>query len=124
RNSLVMPKVKAAPAAGAESPPTENGDGATQSPKKEIEHPFSKYLPDVDPATFPAVHPHSCIFPMISMEEMQALADDIKANGLRHPIITVHIIDQFGQNILWIIDGRNRWVACVMAGVDPTFLDE
>jgi hypothetical protein len=49
----------------------------TQSPKKEI-HPFSKYLPDKDPSTFPSVHPHADIFPMIKMEEMQAMAEDIK----------------------------------------------
>jgi hypothetical protein len=119
-----MSKVNAADAAGAESPPTETGDGSTQSPEKQIEHPFSKYLADVDSATFPKVHPHADIFPMISPEEMQVLADDIKANGLKHEIIVVSITDEFGQGLPWILDGRNRWVACIMAGVTPIFLDE
>jgi hypothetical protein len=69
-------------------------------------HPFSKYLPDVDPATFPQVHPHASIFPMISMEEMQAMTEDIKTNGLKHPITVVHLIDiKFGRDVEWILDG-------------------
>jgi ParB-like chromosome segregation protein Spo0J len=33
------------------------------------------------------VHPYADAFPMMSDDALDALADDIKANGLRHPII-------------------------------------
>jgi len=45
--------------------------------------------------------------------ELKALAEDIKANGLREPIQ----IDAAGE----IVDGRNRYAACELAGVTPTF---
>jgi hypothetical protein len=119
-------KAKAEETAGCESPPTESGEDS-QSPKMENgEHPFQKYLPDADPTTFPVIHPHANIFPMIPMEEMQVLADDIKANGLKHDIIVVHIADQYGQDVPSILDGRNRWVGCMMAGINPVpyYFDE
>jgi N6-adenosine-specific RNA methylase IME4/ParB-like chromosome segregation protein Spo0J len=50
----------------------------------------------------------------MAQAELQALADDIKANGQQHPITTYQ-----GE----IIDGRNRWLACEMAGVKPTTRD-
>ncbi len=56
------------------------------------------------------VHPSADIFPMIPKEELQELADDIKANGLIHPII---IKDGL------LIDGRNRREACRIAGIEP-----
>jgi ParB-like chromosome segregation protein Spo0J len=48
---------------------------------------------------------------MLPEDELQALADDIKANGLLHPII----IDAEGV----LIDGRNRLTACEIAQVEP-----
>jgi hypothetical protein len=59
------------------------------------------------------VHPAADLFPMMSEEELAELADDIKQNGLRFPII----VD--GAQLL--IDGRNRLEACKRAGVDPIF---
>jgi len=59
------------------------------------------------------IHPHADIFPMMTPEELQELADDIAANGLLHPIV----IDGNGT----LIDGRNRLRACEIAGVEPTF---
>ena len=59
------------------------------------------------------VHPAADIFPMMSEEELVDLAEDIKANGLVHPLI----IDAAGQ----LIDGRNRLAACKLAGVEPRF---
>ena len=115
-------KAKAADAARCESPPTEGG-GDSQSPKKEIEHPFLKYLPDMNPADFPAVHPHADIFPMVSLEEMRVGAESVKKDGLQHPILIVHIVDKFGNDVVHILDGRNRWVWCKLAGVEPTYLD-
>ena len=51
-------------------------------------------------------------FPMMPESELQALADDIAANGLREMIVEYE-----GK----ILDGRNRFVACGRANVDPTF---
>lgn len=59
------------------------------------------------------VHPAAAVFPMLSDDELRDLAEDIKANGLIHPII----LD--GDGVL--IDGRNRLAACNLAGVVPTF---
>lgn len=57
-------------------------------------------------------HPYAKLFPMMSDEDIEALADDIKANGLRNAIV----VDADDR----IIDGRNRYRACQMAGVEPT----
>lgn len=59
------------------------------------------------------VHPVANLFPMLPDDELQELADDIRANGLQHPIV----LDKDGV----LIDGRNRWAACQVAGVDPRF---
>lgn len=48
------------------------------------------------------IHPAAAAFPYISDDELLALADDIEANGLIHPIV---LID--GE----ILDGRNRIAA-------------
>ena len=58
-------------------------------------------------------HAAADIFPMLSASDLRILADDIKQNGLREPIYTYR--DE-------IIDGRNRYKACQMAGVDPTYV--
>jgi hypothetical protein len=62
------------------------------------------------------VHPDAAIFPMMSEEEIAELAEDIKANGLIHPLVTG---DYDGQEVL--VDGRNRLAACKLAGIKPTF---
>lgn len=59
------------------------------------------------------VHPFAARFPMLPDEDIQALADDIAANGLQHPII----LDRQGV----LIDGRNRLAACELAGITPIF---
>lgn len=62
--------------------------------------------------TYP-VHPAAELFPMMGAEALQALADDIKAHGQREPVI---IFDK------QVLDGRNRLLACEMAGVEPRFV--
>lgn len=57
-------------------------------------------------------HEFASLFPMLPDAELQALADDIKENGLQTPITTLD--DQ-------ILDGRNRHRACEIAGVLPNF---
>lgn len=59
------------------------------------------------------IHPVAAMFPMLAADELQELADDIKANGQVFPII----LDQKGT----LIDGRNRLAACKLAGVEPRF---
>jgi ParB-like nuclease domain len=61
------------------------------------------------------IHPAADIFPMMSDEELQSLAADIEANGLTYPIVT----DAEGETI---IDGRNRFAACKLAKIKPTFV--
>jgi ParB-like chromosome segregation protein Spo0J len=57
------------------------------------------------------VHPYADAFPMMSDDKLDALADDIKVNGLLHPIIR----DKDGR----LVDGRNRLAACKRAGIEP-----
>jgi N6-adenosine-specific RNA methylase IME4/ParB-like chromosome segregation protein Spo0J len=57
-------------------------------------------------------HPVAGIFPMMAAAELEQLAEDIRANGQREPI-WIHQ----GQ----IVDGRNRFLACRKAGVDPKY---
>ena len=66
------------------------------------------------------VHPVASLFPMIGGEELQALADDIKANGQREPIIVAYL-DEAMLDEPVVIDGRNRFAACELAGVEPEF---
>jgi len=63
------------------------------------------------PLTF---HPLAKLFPLIATPELDELADDIKENGLREPIVLYD-----GK----ILDGRNRYIACVQAGVEPLFVE-
>jgi hypothetical protein len=55
-------------------------------------------------------HPIADAWPLLGEPELQELADDIKANDLRHPIVR----HRDGS----ILDGRNRYLACRMAGVE------
>lgn len=59
------------------------------------------------------IHPLADIFPMMSDSEIADLADDIVEHGQREPIIITR------DNL--ILDGRNRYKACGIAGVAPTF---
>lgn len=60
-----------------------------------------------------APHPLADRFPMLPDEELARLVDDIRENGLRVPI-TLNIDGL-------ILDGRNRYAACLAADVEPVF---
>jgi ParB-like chromosome segregation protein Spo0J len=57
-------------------------------------------------------HPIANAFPLIEGDQFNELAADIQANGLREPIVLFS-----GQ----VLDGRNRYRACIAAGIDPQF---
>jgi hypothetical protein len=60
------------------------------------------------------LHPLCRWFPPLVDAAFDALRDDIKANGLRSPIV-VH------EGM--ILDGGNRYRACLDAGIEPRFED-
>ena len=57
-----------------------------------------------------SVHPAANEFPMLSEDRLRELADDITNNGQREAI---KLFDGM------VIDGRNRYAACVLAGIEP-----
>jgi hypothetical protein len=57
-------------------------------------------------------HPLADLFPMLEAGGADELAADIRANGLRQVIVTFE-----GK----VLDGRNRYRACLAAGVEPRF---
>lgn len=57
-------------------------------------------------------HPLADLFPLLDETELSDLAFDIGTHGQREPILIHH--DQ-------ILDGRNRYLACKKAGVNPRF---
>lgn len=60
------------------------------------------------------LHPLCTLFPRVTGAEFDVLTADIRANGLREPI-TVH------QGL--ILDGGNRYRACLEAGIEPRFTE-
>jgi hypothetical protein len=59
-------------------------------------------------------HPAASLFPLMDRAELETLAADIKVNGLLQHIV-LHDCK--------LLDGRNRLLACNLAGVVPDFID-
>jgi hypothetical protein len=55
-------------------------------------------------------HPIADVWPMMDADKLQELADDIGKNG---QLVSVWIYEGM------ILDGRNRYAACKMAGIEP-----
>lgn len=59
-------------------------------------------------------HPVADVFPLMQGEEFVAFCADVKAHGLRLPIV----LHPDGS----ILDGRNRYRACIATGIDPKYI--
>lgn len=65
------------------------------------------------PEDYP-IHPIALCWPALDEADLNALAESIKSQGLLSPITRYE-----GQ----ILDGRSRYTACKIAGVEPRFVD-
>jgi ParB-like chromosome segregation protein Spo0J len=81
----------------------------TVSPATDTTHPEDRRRKGEKPW-----HPFASAFPMMGADELAALVEDIKQNGLRDPIL----LDADGR----ILDGRNRERACAKAHRKPKYL--
>lgn len=77
-----------------------------------IEHAAAGPPVEAEPSRF---HPLALLFPTMGADELAELTADIKAHGLREPIVVMPEPD--GR----ILDGRHRYLACERAGVAPHF---
>jgi hypothetical protein len=59
-------------------------------------------------------HEYADLFPMMATADIARLAEDIRENGQANPIVTFE-----GK----ILDGRNRYQACLLVEVDPVFAE-
>jgi len=62
------------------------------------------------------VFPAADLFPMLDGDALHELAEDIKANGQKEPLV-IALVD----GVWTLVDGRNRREACRLAGVEPTY---
>lgn len=60
------------------------------------------------------LHPLCALFPRMVGDAFETLKADIAANGLRQPIVMHHGM---------ILDGGNRYRACMEAGIKPTLVE-
>jgi ParB-like chromosome segregation protein Spo0J len=96
---------------GTTAPPGSGAQQCAQAAEREhrIESTAGAAAPAARSSPF---HPLADRFPPIEGVEFDELVADIKANGLIEPIV---MLDGM------ILDGRNRYRACVAADVEPTF---
>jgi len=63
------------------------------------------------------VHPVSAKFPLMDAVDLGALAEDIRKNGILQPIVY-----DMREGVKRILDGRNRYIACHAAQVEPRWV--
>src|SRR5262245_5969875 len=102
-----MPRINVV---GTTAPPGVGAQRCAQAGEREhgIESTAGTAAPAARSSPF---HPLADRFPPIEGVEFDELVADIKANGLIEPIV---MLDDM------ILDGRNRYRACLAAGVEPT----
>ena len=59
-------------------------------------------------------HPAAEIFPMMLGSDLDALVADIRDNGQREPVVLHEGL---------ILDGRNRFAACQLLGIEPATME-
>src|SRR5262249_41931683 len=62
------------------------------------------------------IHPAAELFPLMSCDELRALGEDIKVNGLTSPI-AVTMASQTDKASVQLVDGRNRLDAMELVGI-------
>jgi hypothetical protein len=74
------------------------------------------------------VHPAAELFPLMGQDELRALGEDIKKNGLLNPVVFWSPEEKFARN--WreiagsfLLDGRNRLDALEAVGIDVIAAD-
>jgi DNA-binding Lrp family transcriptional regulator len=68
---------------------------------------------------FLPVHPAAALFPMMTRDELIALGEDIKKNGLRHRVAVIEFTDDGPI----LVDGRNRLEAMELVGLEIVLED-
>lgn len=62
------------------------------------------------------VHPSAELLPISSDDDLKEMAETIKSRGLLHPVVIAEV-----DEVVVLIDGRNRRAACKIAGVTPEY---
>jgi hypothetical protein len=60
------------------------------------------------------IHPAAEMFPMMSHDELKALGEDIRKNGLKTP---ANLLVERQSKKKWLLDGRNRLDAMERVGI-------
>lgn len=68
------------------------------------------------------VHPTADLFPMMTHQELLELGEDIKARGLRSPIVLLDATDECP--VCRLLDGRNRLAAMELVGLQVVDADQ
>jgi hypothetical protein len=98
-----------------------NAPVETPEGDRRMTEPIALFPDDQDWRSLP-VHPAAAAFRMMTEDELQQLAADIKVNGLVYPIVRGDWKED-DQSVRGIIDGRNRLRACEIAKVEPSFTE-
>src|SRR5262245_38770468 len=69
------------------------------------------------------IHPAAELFPLMSPDELRALGEDIKANGLKHSIAYTCTEERGSARRFQLLDGRNRLDAIEKAIGEPLHIE-